>query len=34
VVLCYVNQKGTRAAEFMEMDSSGKVIRVVANYHG
>jgi predicted ester cyclase len=32
VVLCYTNQKGTRTAEFMEFSSSGKVIRVVANY--
>jgi len=32
VVLCYVNQKGTKTAEFMEFDDSGKVIRVVANY--
>jgi hypothetical protein len=32
VVLCYVNQKGTKSAEFMELDPSGKVTRVVANY--
>jgi hypothetical protein len=32
VVLCYKNQKGTRTAEFMEFSSSGKVLRVVANY--
>jgi len=32
VVLCYLNQKGTKTAEFMEFDESGKVIRVVANY--
>jgi hypothetical protein len=32
VVLCYTNQKGTKTAEFMELDESGKVIRVVANY--
>ena len=32
VVLCYVNQKGTKTAEFMELDSAGKVTRVVANY--
>jgi hypothetical protein len=31
VVLYYVNQKGTKTAEFMEFDD-GKVIRVVANY--
>jgi len=32
VVLCYVNQKGTRTAEFMEFSASGKVVRVIANY--
>lgn len=32
VVLCYINQKGTKTAEFMEFDENGKVIRVVANY--
>ena len=32
VVLCYVNQKGTKTAEFMEFGSEGKVERVVANY--
>jgi hypothetical protein len=32
VVLYYTNQKGTRTAEFMELSSSGKVNRVVANY--
>ena len=31
-VLCYVNQKSTKTAEFMEFDEHGKVIRVVANY--
>ena len=34
VVLCYMNQKGTKSAEFMEFDAGGKVIRVVANYGG
>ena len=34
VVLYYVNQKGTKIGEFMEIDSKGKVIRVVANYNG
>jgi hypothetical protein len=34
VVLYYVNQKGTKTGEFMEFDSDGKVIRVVANYSG
>ena len=32
VVLCYVNQKGTKSAEFMELNPAGKVTRVVANY--
>jgi len=34
IVLYYVNQKGTKTAEFMEIDSNGMVIRVVANYSG
>jgi hypothetical protein len=34
VVLYYVNQKGTKTGEFMEMDSERKVVRVVANYNG
>jgi predicted ester cyclase len=33
VVLCYVNQKGTKAAEFMDIGSNGKVLKVVANYN-
>jgi hypothetical protein len=33
VVLCYVNQKGTKTAEFMELDAARKVVRVVANYN-
>lgn len=32
IVLCYINQKGTKTAEFMEFDESRKVTRVVANY--
>jgi hypothetical protein len=32
VVLCYVNQKGTKTAEFMDFGADGKVARVVANY--
>ena len=32
VVLYYVNQRGSRTAEFMEFDANRKVIRVVANY--
>ena len=34
VVLYYVNQGGNKTGEFMEIDSNGKVIRVVANYSG
>lgn len=34
VVLCYVNQKGTKTGEFMEFDANQKVVRVVANYSG
>jgi len=32
VVLYYMNQKGTKTAEFMELDANQKVARVVANY--
>ncbi len=32
VMLYYKNHKGTRTAEFMELDETGKVVRVVANY--
>ena len=32
VVLYYVNQNGTKTGEFMEVNTDGKVIRVVANY--
>jgi predicted ester cyclase len=32
VVLLYKNQKGTHAAEFMELSAGGKVARVTANY--
>jgi hypothetical protein len=34
VVLYYVNQRGTKTAEFMEIDAGSKVTRVVANYNG
>ncbi|MBI5149996.1 MAG: nuclear transport factor 2 family protein [Candidatus Omnitrophica bacterium] len=34
VVLYYVNQKGTKTGEFMEIDLKGMVVRVVANYNG
>jgi predicted ester cyclase len=33
IVFYYINQKGTRTAEFMELSASGKVVRVVANYN-
>lgn len=32
VILYYTNHKGTKTAEFMELDASGKVTRVIANY--
>ena len=32
VVLYYANQRGSKTGEFMELDSTGKVCRVVANY--
>jgi len=32
LVICYINQKGTKTAEFMELREGGKVVRVVANY--
>ena len=34
VVFYYANQTGTKTGEFMELDSNGKVVRVVANYNG
>lgn len=34
VVLYYVNQKGTKTGEFMEIDADSKVIRVIAHYTG
>ena len=34
IVLYYVNEKGTKTGEFMEFDTGGKVVRVVANYNG
>jgi hypothetical protein len=33
-VLYCVNQKGTRTGEFMEFDTNGRIVRVVANYTG
>lgn len=32
VVLYYMNQKGTKTGEFMELDADSKVTLVVANY--
>lgn len=32
IVLYYINHKGTKTAEFMELDANHKVTRVVANY--
>ncbi|MBE9119420.1 nuclear transport factor 2 family protein [Tychonema sp. LEGE 07199] len=34
VVLYYINQKGTKTGEFMEVGSRGKVTKVVAHYNG
>jgi hypothetical protein len=33
IVLYYVNQKGSKTGEFMEIDADVKVTRVVANYN-
>ena len=32
IVLYYVNQRGTRTGEFMELDLNQQIVRVVANY--
>ena len=32
IVLCYTNQINTKSAEFMEIDSAAKIIKVIANY--
>ncbi len=32
VILYYTYQKGGKTGEFMEIDTNGKVVRVVANY--
>jgi predicted ester cyclase len=34
LVVYYVNQNGTKTAEFMELDATGAIVRVVANYNG
>jgi ketosteroid isomerase-like protein len=33
VVLYYINQKGTKSGELMEIDAVGKVTKVIANYN-
>lgn len=33
VVFYYINQKGTKSGEFMEVGSTGLVTRVIANYN-
>lgn len=33
IVLYYINQNGTKAGEFMEMDTTGKVTKAIANYN-
>ena len=32
IVLCYLNQRGTKSAEVMELDERGQISRVIANY--
>ncbi len=34
VVFYYINQKGTKAGEFIEVGSIGKITKVIANYNG
>lgn len=34
VVLYYINQNGTKAGEFMEVGSTGKITKVIAHYNG
>jgi ketosteroid isomerase-like protein len=33
VVLYYVNQNGTKTGEYMEVGSTGKIVKVIANYN-
>jgi ketosteroid isomerase-like protein len=33
VVFYYINQKGKKAGEFMEISSAGKITKVIANYN-
>ena len=34
VVFYYINQNGIKAGEVVELDLTGKIIRVIANYNG
>jgi ketosteroid isomerase-like protein len=34
VVFYYINQKGSKTGEFMEVSSTGKITKVIANYNG
>jgi ketosteroid isomerase-like protein len=34
VVLYYINQNQTKTGEFMELDPTGKVIKIIATYNG
>jgi ketosteroid isomerase-like protein len=34
VVFYYINQKGSKTGEFMELGSTGKITKVIANYSG
>lgn len=34
VVFYYINQKGLKTGEFMEIGSTGKISKVIANYNG
>lgn len=34
VVFYYINQSGIKAGEVVELDLTGKIIRVIANYNG
>ncbi|BFM38230.1 nuclear transport factor 2 family protein [Synechocystis sp. LKSZ1] len=34
VVVYYINQKGLKAGELMELSSTGKITKVIANYNG
>jgi hypothetical protein len=33
VVIYYANQRGTKTGEFMEIDATGQVTKVIANYN-